>query len=508
MAIITVTEIFNMRVRLGAQLNANQITNEVLLAHLIPQDKASDRKGEMIAGMDYYAANQDIKNKRREYIVEGKTMIDKIASNHKLAHGFHKIIVDQKVGYIAGKPIQITPKDPDDESLIKFKEDSADTMGDQFNDTMATWIKGASNKGEEFLHPFINSDNKFDYIVIGAEQCIAIYDSRYNKNLVGMIRYYNVEKINAKGIGETLIAVEWWDDEQVTFYIEQKPNTGMNISSKTVFVLDMSESDLGNPRPHFTKGNTNDEDDEPGEAGSWGRVPFVRLLNNDEGYGELRYYKTLIDAYDYVESDLIDKIADVADVIWKIFGLEGETPSALRKNLKEFKLMLLPEDATAEAETLSIPIDAVDKSLDRLVEDIFMAAMAVNIKASDMGTAVSGTALKVLYNMLDIKSNVLISKCKLALRDFLYFVAFYIKEIDNIEYDYTTLVFTFDKSTIINEAEKIQNLAISGRTISEQTKTEEHPYAKPNEAERLENEKGEFEDEFNTEGDDDDNDNE
>ena len=499
MAIITVTEIFNMRVRLGAQLNANQITNEVLLAHLIPQDKASDRKGEMIAGMDYYAANQDIKNKVREYMYEGKMRTDALASNHKLAHGFHKIIVDQKVGYIAGKPIQITPKDPDDEGLIKFKEDSADTMGDQFNDTMATWIKGASNKGEEFLHPFINSDNKFDYIVIGAEQCIAIYDSRYNKNLVGMIRYYNVEKINAKGIGETLIAVEWWDDVQVTFYIELKPNTGTNMSSKTVFILDMSESDLGNPRPHFTKGNTNDEADEPGEAGSWRRVPFVRLLNNDEGYGDLRYYKTLIDAYDYVESDLVDKIADVADAIWKIYGSEGDKPSELRKNLKEFKLLLLPEGGKAESETLEIPIDAVDKSLDRLVEDIFMAAMAVNIKASDMGTAVSGTALKVLYNMLDIKSNVLISKCKLALRDFLYFVAFYIKEIDNIEYDYTTLVFTFDKSTIINEAEKIQNLAISGRTISEQTKTEEHPYAKPNEAERLENEKGEFEDEFNEE---------
>ena len=69
------------------------------------------------------------------------------------------------------------------------------------------------------------------------------------------------------------------------------------------------------------------------------------------------------------------------------------------------------------------------------------------------------------------------------------------------DFDYKTLVFTFDKSIIINEAEKIKNLAISGRTISEQTKTEEHPYAKANEAERLEAEKGEFENEFNVDED-------
>ena len=53
------------------------------------------------------------------------------------------------------------------------------------------------------------------------------------------------------------------------------------------------------------------------------------------------------------------------------------------------------------------------------------------------------------------------------------------------QYDYKTLQFTFDKSIIINEEEKIRNLATSGRMISEQTKTEEHPYAKANEDERL-----------------------
>ncbi|KKL69776.1 hypothetical protein LCGC14_2111520 [marine sediment metagenome] len=496
MALLTATDLFNMRVSLGAQLNAGQITNEALLAHLIISDKASDRKGEMINGMNYYAVNQEIKNKKREYVVEGKKITDALASNHKLAHGFHKIIVDQKVGYIAGKPIQITAKDPKNAEQIKFQTETEDAVGDQFNDTMATWIKGTSNKGEEFLHPFINSDGDFDYITVGAEQCIPIYDSRYNKQMVSMIRYYNVEKINEKGIGETLIAVEWWDEMQVTFYIEQKPNTGTNRTSKTTFILDMSESNLGNPRPHFFKGNTN-EPDEPGEAGSWERVPFVRLLNNDEGYSDLRYYKSLIDSYDFVESDLIDKIEDIADAIWKITGIEGDTPSELRKNLKEFKILLLPEDADATSETLEIPIEAVDKSLDRLCDDIFLFAMAVNIKTEKLGTSVSGVALKVLYTLLDLKANVLISKCKLALRDFLYFVAFWIKLMGGDEFDYKTLVFTFDKSIIINEQEKIQNLAISGRIISEQTKTEEHPYAKANEAERLEAEKGEFEDEFN-----------
>lgn len=497
MGIITASDLFNMRVRLGAQLNANQITNETLLAHLIISDKASEHKGDMIDGINYYGAVQDIKNKKREYVNEGVKHTQRLASNHKLAHGFHKILVDQKVGYIAGKPIQITASDPEDKEQLKFEEETQDALGDQFNDTMATWIKGASNKGEEYLHPFINLEGEFDYMVIGAEQCITIYDSRYNKQIVGMIRYYNVEKINEKGLGETLIAVEWWDEMQVTFYIEQKPNTGTNRTSKTTFILDMSEvQPYGNPRPHYRIGNTNDEPDTPKEAGSWGRVPFVRLLNNDEGYNDLRYYKTLIDAYDFAESDLTDKIADIADAVWKVSGYEGSDPSEVRKNIKEFSVILLDEDGKAESETVQIPMEAVEKLLDRLCDDIFLFAMAVNVKTDNLGNAISGVALKFLYTLLDLKANVLISKCKLALRDFLYFVAFYIKLMGGDEYDWNTLVFTFDKSIIINEQEKIKNLAMSGTIISEQTKTEEHPYSKSNEQERLEGEKGEFEKAF------------
>ena len=71
------------------------------------------------------------------------------------------------------------------------------------------------------------------------------------------------------------------------------------------------------------------------------------------------------------------------------------------------------------------------------------------------------------------------------------------KSRDSIYTHMETMIKNADKSIIINEQEKIQNLAISGTTISEQTKTEEHPYSKANEAERLEAEKGEFDDEFN-----------
>lgn len=499
---MTATDLFNIRVELGRKINEQEITNERVLAHIIKEDKYGTRKAEMLEGVNYYKNENVIKNRKLTYIDDGVKREDLLSTNIKLPHGFHKIVVDQKTGYIVGRPIQITPDNPDDPLQQKFEEDAHEVLGEQFMDKMTTWVKGASNKGEEYLHIYVKPNGEFGYTVISAIECIPIYDSQLGEELQQLIRYYNTTKIQPNGDKQILIKVEWYTQDDVTFYIEDKARRFDTGSEEMRFVLDIDENKYGgNPRPHWIKYKSDVTFDDTGfptafEQGSWKKVPFIRLLNNDEALGDLRYYKQLLDAYDFTESELANKIADIADAIWKLVGYEGEDPSEFRKNLKQFKVILLGEDGKADSEVVQIPVEATKALLDRLVDDIFMFAMAVNTHSERLGNAISGVALKFLYTLLDLKSNLLISKAKLALRELLYFVALYLKEISDIfkkkDYDYKTLVFTFDKSIIINEQEKIKNLAISGTIISERTKTEEHPYSKANEPERIEQERAEF----------------
>ena len=421
-------------------------------------------------GSNYFKNDSDILKRKIYYWLDERKVQDVMATNQKMNHAFHRVITEQKVSYVVGNPIAVSAKEPADEA---YAEAFVDTMGKKFDDTMSKWVKGSTNKGVEWLHFYINGEGKFSYTIIDAKECIPVYDSAYQNELKEMIRYYPITEIDDRGNRIVKKKVEWYRKDDVTFYIEQK-----NPKGEVEFILDITEiANGGNPRPHWIKWNTNAET--ATERGSWGRVPFVGLPNNDEWVGDLRFYKNLVDDYDLNQSIASNDLIDIQKLIWVLKNYEGTSLAQFTENLRKFKAINVGDDGGAETVSADLPTEAHKQHQDRTEDNIFVFGMAVNMKADKFGNSPSGIALKFMYALLDLKANVIIRKLDLALDDVSYFVAFYLKEIEKEgagDYDFEGLEYTFNKNIPINEAEKIQNLKNSVGLISDETIIAEHPY--------------------------------
>ena len=141
----------------------------------------------MERGTRYYHNKNDIKSRVMYYYdANGNRQIDHEAINHRIPHNWHKLLVDQKVSYLLGKPVVIDAVPDAYATLLN------DWLDEEFDDKLQEIGKNASNKGVEYLHPYINPEGEFKFVIIPAEQCIPIYDTDYQEEIVEFIRFYPV----------------------------------------------------------------------------------------------------------------------------------------------------------------------------------------------------------------------------------------------------------------------------------------------------------------------------
>lgn len=446
----THTEELNEIIRLNKPMTED-IVKEMIEAH--------ESAAVMDDGHRYYMGENDIQNRVIYTYQNDRPVEDKDAKNNKVSSGFHKLLVDQKVAYLAGKPVTVGSKGDDSELL----EVVTDTLSDDFEDIIPELIKNVSNKGREWLHPYIDADGIFDYIRIPKEEVIPIYDRSKQKKLLYIIRFYAVD--------DTTTKVEMWDKEQVTFY---------EIIDGDIF-FDVSE-DI-NPASHFYYN---------GSGYGWGEVPFIEFMNNEERVGDLTFYKGYIDAYDLIVSDTLNTLEDMQSLIYILKGYEGTDLKGFNANLKRFKAIKVSgEDGSGvDTKQSEVPVNAVDSQLDRYTKNIFHFGQGADVSMDKFGNAPSGVALRQLFQLLDMKASVMERKFTKGLKHFAWFLVEYINITEKKDHDYKDLTFTFNKSMLTNEAEQIEMGQNSVGNVSKETILENHPWVKDVELEmrRLEEE--------------------
>jgi len=460
-----------------------EVTTEDILKDIIEQDQGSQAKYEMVKGVKYYNTENDIISRDfREYYVDGLKYIDYNKSNDMIINNLHKKLVDQKVGYIAGKPIIM---ESEEEGLVDLIND---LLGEKWHDIMQEWIQGASNKGREALQPFINESGEFDYCLIPAEQVIYITDTSYQKNVVQAIRYYSMEWV-IDGEVKQSIRVELWDSEKVTMYQETE-----NMFGNSEYTM-IAPGTLGvniNPRYHWYDYNTNFVDSSQTESfndttlqgvsgNGWGRVPFISLKNNSETRSDLIPYKRYVDALDIVSSGFLNDLKDMQLAIWVLRGYEAETENGglaeFMLNLQKFKAINLSNDdsSSAEPKTMEIPKEARVALMEWLEKKIYQVGQGVD-ESDISGGSITNVVIKAMYAGLDLKADQLITKMKSSLSEFMYFVVMFINDRDKTQYDYKSIKFTFNKSMIFNNKEIVETLVMLKDIISRRTLLANIPY--------------------------------
>lgn len=459
-------------------INSIQIPEDVtdVIKTFIADFEESDRRQKMTYGEDYYRSNNtEIMSRQmliyaedddgNEYAIE-----DPYKANHKLPAGYFKILVDQKVNYLLGKPITL-----ESEQVDELEEH----LGRKFQTTLLQAGKEASKKVVAWTHPYIDDRGEFKLMNIPSEQVIPVY-SPYDHALLEMIiRYYKVRVLNSKNQSITVTRVEVWDSEQVTFYQENQETGHYELLSED----DMAEifgRRYPNPKYHFQKDLNYGKKIYKTQGLSWGQVPFIALYNNDEEEYDLQAVKPFIDAYDIVNSDFCNNLEDFQDIYWILKGYGGENLEKFLYEVKRYKTLKVDEGGDAKAENIDIPYDARKEAREGLERDIFTFGMGVNPNAIGDGN-ITNVVIKSRFALLDLKA----SAFELEIKDYIYKVIEFInrfREIKNmkpIELD----DITFNRSLIMNEVELLKANTEQRGSISEMTRLSNHPWVDDPEAE-------------------------
>ncbi len=453
---------------------------------LIDEFVMSEGYKDMLAGERYFKIKNDILNKQlNQYSVfnqntkQTEKKLNKNKSNERLPHSFYKKQVNQKKTYIAGKPITIvynTPTDGDKKTDAQKKEEKKitnlvwDKLGYNFEELIKNRIVDASNAGRAWIHPNYR-DGKLVFEKYASKECRPIYDNETESYLVGMIHFYTIDDLEEN---KEKIYVEFWDEKEVRYYIEEKYNDGR----ESIFIEDVTRPRSG---CHFTRevydsvlNNLVNI-----EKHSWGKVPFIEIKNNEERETDLKPIKNLIDAYDLINSNYVNTVEDLKEIIWLITGYGAEDLLALIENLR-VNGIARTNDTTGkiDAKLLPIPYEAREALLKRLKELIYEFGRAVDTTNKDLiGQAPSGVSLEFLYSDLDMKADDIITSLRASIYEMLWYVLHDLKMENQItsnvkEFDFKI---EFNKSRIFNEIEKVQALS-NDQVLSTKTKLELNPW--------------------------------
>jgi SPP1 family phage portal protein len=424
---------------------------EDIIQEYIKEFNDSDSRKWMITGDKYYQVENDILERKITRPVEGGEVEDKTKSNNKLAHGFAKNLIDDKVGYLLTREYSL--KCDNTEYVEKVK----DNLGRYFQYTLSNLGTDASKKGVAWLQVYIDEFGKFRTLIVPSEQCIPIWKDNNRTELEAMIKYYNHIVYEGKQ-KKTVTKVEYYTDTEVSYYVLE--------GNRLIPDIEVEE---GGPISHFKRGE---------DSKSWGKVPFIAFKNNRLEYPDIRFIKTLVDNYDSSRSDVANFIEEVKNLIYILKGYGGENLSEFMRDLNYYRAIKIddPQDGGVDTLNPTLDIEAAKSHFEQLKRDIQEFGQGVNKDLDKFGSAPSGIALKFLYSGLDLKCNHMEVEFKQAFEQLLYFVNVYLSETGQGTYSDQVVEIIFNRDIAVNEAEVIINASQSKGVISNKTIVANHPW--------------------------------
>jgi len=480
MAWIELQDLLLSKIDNFGNLNNSQASWETILIDLIESDLVSERRVNLINGENYYNCHADIVNKLRVYMVEENGMtvekIDTLAVNNIVQRNFLKNIIDQKVGYLCGKPVTINSDDNNNLNDILTVY-----IDNNFHDLLNTTVRNASYKGSELWQIYVDELGAFKYKLVDQNKnYLCIYNDVDNQVIDFVICYYSL-------IGDSDLYIEVYDREKVSYYQKYKDP----VSNVEKIILDINYDP--NPRSHFYfefNEIINDDITNIGvvnninlcnpviENYSWNRVPFIEFRNNYERNSDLNTAKSMIDSYNRISSETADNFSDIQQTAYVVKNYQKDINHSFLTNLKNFKVVNVGDDGGVTPLYTKIDQVDVESRLQRLEKDIYSSMQAVNNSNDIFNNAPSGITLKIMYQELDLKCNIMERRLEKAINEFVSFLTQYLLIVtQNVDLTNEDVNIVFNKTMTVNEMEKIEMINMSG-WLSQQTLLENHPFVK------------------------------
>ncbi|HDH4917568.1 phage portal protein [Staphylococcus aureus] len=410
------------------QMKPKVETQEEMIIRLINNHK--QKLKDINVGQKYYDKDNDINYQAYKQDLHGN--IDYIKPDWRITTNFHQNLVDQKVSYVASKPVTYAH---DDDKVLDVIHQILDTRWDN---KLIDILTAASNKGIDWLQVYINEDGELKLFRVPAEQAIPIWTDKEREQLNAFIRIFTFND-------ET--KVEYWTAETVTYYVYEN----------------------GSLIPDFYYGN--DHIQTHFSTGSWERVPFIAFKNNPEEVSDIWMYKSFIDAIDKRLSDVQNMFDESVELIYILRGYEGEDLSEFMEGLKYYKAINVSSDGGVETIQVEVPVASTKEYLDMMRAYIVEFGQGVDFQTDKFGSATSGIALKFLYTNLNLKANKLKNKANVALQELIQFIL----DFNKIKLDAKEIEITFNFNVMVNDLEQSQ-IGAQSQYLSKETLVRHHPW--------------------------------
>ena len=442
-------------------LVALELSEKELLEIEIAEHVISKRQATMVTAERYYNNETDITNKKQD--VDWK-------NNSQLRLGLFRKIVDQKTGYLLAKEPTIM-YGGDDQADVAIKE----AIDKVFDEALLKEIKAIGReaiiKGIAYGIPYYNEAGELRLYKVPSQQIIPFYADERRTIVDAFLRIYPQVVYKIGGKKETEIHVEYWNNEGITYYkLERGNKLVVNSAYKGV-------------QPHFRYL------DEKGQVHSynWERVPLVVFKYNEQEQSLLDQVKSIIDNIEMQASVNADLLADIPKFIYVLKEYGGEDLEQFLRNLNLYKTIKVRGGGGVDKLQADIQTESVEAEIARNRKMLYEASRAIDTQDENLGNA-SGQALKWRYLSLDLDANDFENELQASIRLFMWFVANDIKNKTGHDVDLEKFHYTFNRDTITNESEAIQDARNSIGILDARTIREQHPWYSPEVEERLKEE--------------------
>lgn len=407
------------------------------IRELMEADAASESKKKAATGQRYYEGHHDIENRRIYFINEhGEPEEDKLKSNIRISHPFHKELTDQVVQYIlSGEESYMRSDDPDLQAELNRRFND----NEDFTAELYKLLTGVVAKGWDYMYAYKNEE---DITAFQHADSLGVVEVRAKETSDGVD--YLIYAYTEHVMGKEVRRIQVWDKAQVSYFCQVD---GGEIVT--------DEAEPINPRPHTLY--IKDGKPYQNENSAYGQIPFFRMDNFPLKRSDLFYYKAAVDDYDLMNCDLSNNLQDTNEASYVLTGFDGDNLDELMRNFRAKKAMGVPEGGDVKVETTSIPYEARKAKMEIDKENIYHFGQGVNTEALKDTSATTNLAIQQAYTQLDSRSVKLKITLKQFLRKLLNVVLPEINRQNGTDYRQKDVYFVFEPELPTNALENAQN---------------------------------------------------
>ncbi|MCD8087270.1 MAG: phage portal protein [Oscillospiraceae bacterium] len=322
---------------------------------------------------EYYAKRNVTILKYEKIVMNamGQAVPDVWSSNYKLTHGFFRQFVLQQVQYVLSNG-------------VVFQDDATKPkLGADFDNKLQTLAKKAMVDGVAF--GFWNYDHLdvFSFVGTPKEPGFApLYDQDTGLLRAG-VRYWQ----------PTAETKRWtlYEQDGYTDYIERQGDNMQPMADKRPYMTTVTATEAGGI--------------EEIQGANYPGFPIIPIYANDLRESEIVGIRPSIDCYDFVMSGMANNIDETSVFYWTLQQTGGMDDADLVQfvaRMKQLHAVVLGPDVSAEAHTLSIPVEANKVLLDYLKDDMYENFMLMNPSQVLSGN-LTATAIRMAYQQQDDK---------------------------------------------------------------------------------------------------------